>query len=210
MKAEYPKRTFLSSFVSGLSCIIVTLIICATIILIYGIHMTGKKTQEFVTLMQNTIHSLPAIQESLPPVVSDILNNKREIEYRDQIEISAKPIVNQQNGRLGASVTILNKGPKVVSLMSLRIVVLNNKDEVLSEINQWVVTPVAGKNNWPGLLMPNSQRYLSSFGQSPSYTTNLNDLKTRVEITEIRTWDKEASAPKESNEQKTDKISASM
>jgi len=210
MKAEYPKHTFLSSFVSGLSCIIVTLIICITIIIIYGIHMTGKKSQEFVTLMQNTIQDLPAIQESLPPVVSDILNNKREVEYRDQIEINTKPIVNQQDGRLGASVTILNKGPKVVSLMSLRIVVLNNNDDVLSEINEWVVTPVAGKDNWPGLLMPNSQRYLSSFGQSPSYTTNINDLKTRVEITEIRTWNEEASAPREVNEQPTDEKSASM
>ena len=201
MKAEYPKlaykqHTFLSSLVSGLSMIIITLIICGTVIIIYGMNMAGEKSEEIISLAQSTIQGLPAIRESLPPVAADIFNNSREPEYRDKIEITAEPaLLPQNNGRLGASVTILNKGSKVVSLMSLRIAIINSKNEVLAELNEWVVTPVAGKNDWPGPLMPNSKRYFSSSGRNAINVPNLSDLKAEVEITEIRIWNEEEIAP---------------
>jgi hypothetical protein len=196
MKAEYPKltykqHTFLSSFISGLSMIVVTLIICGTVIVIYGMNLAGDKSQEVISLAQSAIHGLPAIRESLPPVVSDVLNNSRDPAYRDKIEIIAVPSVRQGNSNLGASITIINKGSKVVSLMSLRIVILNSKNDILTEMNEWVVTPIAGKNNWPGPLMPGSKRYLSAYGKNAFNISNLSDLKTEVEITEIRIWNKE-------------------
>ena len=77
--------------------------------------------------------------------------------------------------------------------MSLRITVLDNKNEVLSEMNEWVVTPVANKDNWPGPLMPGSRRYFTAYGNKDLYIPNLNDLKTEVEITEIRIWNEEDS-----------------
>lgn len=197
MRADYPKtayrqHTFLSSLISGLSMIIITLIICGTVIAVYGMNLMGEKSEEILSLAQSTIQGVPAIMESLPPVASDIINSKREPEYRDQIEIIAEPVSLSQNaGRLSASITILNKGSKVVSLMSLRIVILDSNKNILSESNEWVVTPVTCENDWPGPLMPDSKRYLSTSGKNAYNIPNINDLKVEVEITEIRVWEEE-------------------
>ncbi len=197
MKAEYPqlsykRHTFLSSLVSGLSAIIVTLIICVTGIIIYGMNIASDKSEEIISLAQSTINGLPAIQKSLPPVIGDVFNDRREPDYRDNIEITAEPSFFQQdNGRLGATVVLANKGSKVVSLMSLRIVIHNNKNEVLSELNDWVATPFTNKNDWPGPMMPNSKRYISLKGNRAFNIQNTDELKTEVEITELRIWNGE-------------------
>ena len=215
MKADYSqlsyrKHTFLSSLVSGLSVIIVTLIICATGIVIYGMNIVSGKSEDIISLAQSTIHGLPAIQKSLPPVVEDILNDSREPDYRSMVDITAEPSLNQQdNGKLGASVILVNKGSKVVSLMSLRIVILNSKNEVLSELSDWAVTPFTGKNNWPGPLMPNSKRYISIQGNRAFNISNTSDLKTEVEITELRIWNGEkVTQPTDVNE--PEKIASSI
>lgn len=197
MRAEYPKvtyrqHTFFSSLVSGLCMIVITLIICGTVIIIYGMNIAGEKSEEIISLAQSTIHGLPAIRESLPPFAADILDNSRVPQYSDQIEISAKPVLSPKNaGILGASVTIVNKGSKVVSLMSLRIVIFDGNNDILTELNEWVVTPVAGKNNWPGPLMPNSKRNFSMQGTKAFTIPNISEIKTEVEITEIRIWNEE-------------------
>jgi hypothetical protein len=213
MKADYPqlsyrKHTFLTSLVSGLSAVIVTLIICATGIIIYGMSIASDKSEEIISLAQSTIHGLPAIQKSLPPVVEDVFNDRRDPAYRDKVEITAEPsLLPQDNGRLGASVILVNKGSKVVSLMSLRITILNSKNEVLSELNHWVVTPFTNKNDWPGPLMPDSKRYISLKGKRAFNYPNTNGLKTEVEVTELRIWDgqkavqpADANAPAEADE----------
>ncbi len=200
MKPEYPKltyrqHTFMSSFVSGLSMIIITLLICGTVIVIYGMNLAGSKSQEIISLAQSAIQGLPAVRQSLPPVISDVFNSSRDPAYRDNIAFTTSPSVQQSSGKLGVSITVLNKGSKVVSLMSLRIVILNGKNEILTELNEWVVTPVAGKNNWPGPLLPGSKRYFSAYGKNAYNVPNLSDLKIEVEITEIRIWNEGSPAP---------------
>lgn len=195
MRADYPKvtykqHTFLSSLVSGLSMIIIITIACGTIIAVYGMNLAGQKSEEFMLFAQGTLQGLPEIVESLPPLASDIFNSQRDPEYRDKIEIVAEPVLLPQNrGRLGASITITNKGSMVVSLMSLRIVILDKNKNILAEMNKWVVTPFACKKEWPGPLMPDSKRYISALGENAYNIPNIDDLKVEVEVTEIRIWD---------------------
>ncbi len=194
MRNDYPKvtyrqHTFLSSLVSGLSMIIVILIICVTIIAVYGMNLAGQKSEEIISLAQNAIQGVPAIMESLPPVASDIVNSERAPEYRDNIEITAEPVTMPQNAaRLGVSMIIWNKGSMVVSLMSLRIVILDNSNNIISEMNRWVVTPIASDNDWPGPLLPDSKRYISFPDKKAYNIANVKDLKVEVEVTEIRLW----------------------
>ena len=202
MRADYPKlaykqHTFLSSLVSGFCMILITLLICGTVIAVYGMNIAGEKSEEIISLTQSTIQGLPAIYESLPPVASDIFNSRREPQYRDQIEIIAEPVqIPQSAGKLGTSLTITNKGSKVVSLMSLRIVILDSSKNVLAESNEWVVTPVASKNEWPGPLMPDSKRYFSTSAQNAYNIPNIQDLNVEVEITEIRIWEEDKTEQK--------------
>jgi hypothetical protein len=89
---------------------------------------------------------------------------------------------------LRTEVRVTNKGQEVVSLLSLRIVVRDSLDQILTESNQWAATPFAADHDWRGLLMPGSSRYFA-FSCGGAYSgSSADDLTTEVEITDIRTW----------------------
>ena len=207
MMAEYPKvvykkHSFFSTLITGLVMLIITLVISITVLLIYGMHFVGEKSEAIISIAQNAIHGLPAFQESLPPILADMLNDHREPSYREQLDITAQPTVPSNNrGSIGAAVKIVNNGPEVVSLLSLRIVILNSNSEILTESNEWVVTPFAIENDWPGPLMPGSERYFSSSRRSVFPAPSIENLSVEVEITDIRIWNgPEAEQPADGNE----------
>jgi hypothetical protein len=192
MMSDYPKityrrHTFLSALALGVSAIVIALIVCGTVVIIYGMNFAGQKSEELVSLVQSAVQGLPTLQKSLPPVFADILDDHRQPDYSSQLEITAKTTPSDQSGRTRTSFTVVNNGPEVVSLLSLRVVVLNGDGEILSESNEWAATPFAADDDWPGPLMPGSRRYFSC-SHSASRVSFMGDLGTEVEITDIRIW----------------------
>jgi len=192
--SDYPhiiwkKHTFLSALAMGLSAIVITLIISCTVVIIYGVHFAGDKSEELVTLIENTIRGLPNLQESLPPVLADILDDRRQPDYCNQLEITARTTPQpDRNGRVRTVVEVVNNGKEVVSLLSLRIIILDARNEILAESNEWAATPFAADHHWRGPIMPGSRRYFASSCYRAFPISYLNDLKTEVEITDIRIW----------------------
>jgi hypothetical protein len=186
MMAEYPKviykkHTFFSTLITGLVLLIITLVISITVLLIYGMHFVGEKSEAIISIAQNAVQGLPAFQESLPPLLADILNDHREPDYRDKLEITVQPTVPPNNrGAIGAAVKVVNNGFEVVTLLSLRLVVLNSKGEILTESNEWVVTPFAIENDWPGPLMPGSVRYFASSRRSVYPVPSSDELRAEI------------------------------
>ncbi|MHC4556335.1 MAG: hypothetical protein ACYTFW_02440 [Planctomycetota bacterium] len=191
----YRKHTFLSALALGISTLAITLVISCTVLIIYGMNFAGDQSEKIVSLAENAVRGLPDLQESLPPVLADLLNDRRQPDYRTQLDISAKTILlPDQNGMVRTTVDVVNNGNEVVSLLSLRVVVLTANDEILVESNEWAATPIAADHDWRGPLMPGSQRYFtSSHSRLPVFS--LSDLKTEVEITDIRIW----NSPKETS-----------
>lgn len=193
MMSDYPKityrrHTFLSALALGVSAIAIALIVCGTVVIIYGMNFAGQKSEELVSLVQSAVQGLPTLQKSLPPVFADILDDHRQPDYSSQLEITAKTTPSQeQSGRARTSFTVVNNGPEVVSLLSLRVVVLNGAGEIVSESNEWAATPFAADDEWPGPLMPGSRRYFSC-SHSASRVMSMEDLATEVEVTDIRIW----------------------
>jgi len=95
----------------------------------------------------------------------------------------------------------------VVSLLSLRVLLLDERGQVLSESQEWAATPFAADQGWRGPIMPGSRRlFVSNRGWYGLNSTN--DLNTQVEITELRVWnDGKNTAPKDA--QPTDQATAS-
>ena len=197
MMAEYPKvvykkHTFFSALITGLVLLIITLVICVTVLLIYGMHFVGERSEAIVTIAENAVHGLPAFQESLPPVLADMLNDHREPEYRDKIAVNVQPSISPNNrNEICSAIKIVNNGLEVVTLLSLRIVTLNSNGEILTQSNEWVVTPFAVEDDWPGPLMPGSERYFSTSERSAYPVSSSDKLKTQVEITDIRIWNEQ-------------------
>jgi hypothetical protein len=93
-------------------------------------------------------------------------------------------------GTVKTTIEVVNNGKQIVSLLSLRVVVLTSRNDVITESNEWAATPIAADKDWRGPLMPGSRRYfVTSRGGLPVYSAD--ELKTEVEITDIRVWNSE-------------------
>ncbi len=187
-KITYRKHTFLSALALGISAVAIALIISCTVVIIYGMHFAGEKSEQLVALVEDAVRGLPSLQKSLPPAFADILDDHRQPDYSSQLEITAKTApLPEQSGRVRTSVTVVNNGREVVSLLSLRIVVLNSAGEIVGESNEWAATPFAAEDDWRGPMLPGAHRYFSCSHNEPR-AVSTDPLKTEVEITDIRIW----------------------
>jgi len=187
-KITYRKHTFLSALALGISAIAIALIVSCTVVIIYGMHFAGEKSEQLVSLVEDAVRGLPTLQKSLPPVFADMLDDHRQPDYSSQLEITAKTApVPEQSGRVRTSVTVVNNGREVVSLLSLRVVVLDAAGEIIGESNEWAATPFATEDDWPGPMLPGARRYFSCLHNGPR-AVSTDALKTEVEITDIRIW----------------------
>lgn len=171
----------------GLSVLGVALIISCTAVIIYGMHLVSEKSDQFASFADEAIRRLPALRKSLPPALVDILDDQRRPDYRDQIEIYAETKLDEQeDGRLRTTVKVINSGTETVSLLSLRVVVLDSRDQILAESNEWAATPVTAEPEWRGPLLPRYLRYVGVTHNQALSASSLRGLRTEVEITDLR------------------------
>ena len=187
----YKRHTFLSALAMGLSAIIIAFIVSCTVVIIYGMNFAGNKSEEVVALAEKAISGLPELQEALPPVLADMLDDRRQPDYVTQLDITASTILlPADKGTVKTTIEVANNGKEVVSLLSMRVVVLTSQNEIITESNEWGATPIAADHDWRGPLMPGSKRYfVTSHKALPVFSAD--EIKTEVEITDIRTWNSE-------------------
>lgn len=190
----YKRHTFLSALAMGLSAIIIAFIVSCTVVIIYGMNFAGNKSEEVVALVEKAISGLPELREALPPVLADMIDDHRQPDYAAQLDITAKTtLLPADQGTVKTTVEIVNNGKEVVSLLSMRVVVLTSQNDIITESNEWGATPIAADEDWRGPLMPGSRRYFVTSRQAlPVFSAD--ELKTEVEITDIRIWNSEKGA----------------
>lgn len=183
------KHSFLSSVAAGISAIIITAIISVTTLALYGVHLASDKSERVITLAQSAVRGLPEFQRSLPPALADMLNDRRRPDYAGQLGITAKVTTQSgSHGRTRTAIEIVNNGDQVVSLLSLRVVLLDEQDQLLCESQEWAATPVAIEDDWRGPIMPGSKRRFVCWRSCPYEVGPLDVIKPEVEITELRVW----------------------
>ncbi len=183
------QHSFLSSTAFGISAIIITIIISGTVVVLYGVHLASDKSERVITLAQNAVRGLPEFQEALPPALADMLDDRRQPDYAGELAITAKVTSPPgSHGRTRTSIEIVNEGKEVVSLLSLRITLLDEHDDLISESQEWAATPIAIDNEWRGPLMPGSKRRFVCWRHCGHQAAPLDVVKPEVEITELRVW----------------------
>ncbi len=194
-QVQYPpviqqRRTFWATLAWGLSALLITTVVCGTIVVVYGMNIADRKATTFMDSLENAAHGLAALKDSLPPILADAVNDERRPDYARQIEASAKliPDDDRKHG-IRPSVELVNRGDEVVSALSLRWVILNQNNEPVGEQNEWAATPIADKDSDSrGPLLPRSTRH---FAAKPVYIHKKymgDDLRVEVEITDVRLW----------------------
>jgi len=183
------KHSFLSSVASGLSAIVITVIVSGTVVLLYTVHLASDKSERVISLAQSAVRGLPEFQRSLPPALADMLNDRRDPSYASQLAISAKVVSRpESHGQTRTLIEIVNQGEEVVSVLSLRVVLLDENDHVLCESQEWAATPVAIEDDWRGPLMPGSKRRFVCWRRCPYEVGPMDVVKPEIEITELRVW----------------------
>lgn len=188
------KHTFLSSVAMGFSAVVITVAVCCTAVLLYTVHLAGEKSERLVTLVEGAVRGLPEFEKALPPALSDILNDRRQPDYASQLAISAK--VTPRPGRHSfarTAVEITNNGQEVVSLLSLRVTLLDDSGQLRCESQTWAATPLATDGELRGPIMPGSRRYFLT--QAMCDSDSVESLHAEVEITELRIWNGPTKAP---------------
>lgn len=193
----YKRHTFFSALVMGLCALLITIILSGTAVVLYGMHFVGDKSEKIVTsFIEDAVQGLPVLQKSLPPVLGDILDDRRQPNYRGQLDIRARTTVRDEHrGRMRTEIKVTNNGNEVVSLLSLRVIILDSQEDILDESNQWAATPIAADDDWRGPIMPGSSRRFAVSHHSRSADLYLEDLMTEVEITDVRVWNDSRGTP---------------
>jgi len=187
------KHSFLSSTASGISAIVITVIVCGTLALLYTVHLASDKSERIIGLAQSAVRGLPEFQRSLPPALADMLNDRRQPDYAGQLAISAKVVARPgSHGRTRTAIEIVNNGDEVVSLLSLRVVLLDENEQLITESQEWAATPVAIEDDWRGPLMPGSKRRFVCRRSYPFEVGPLDTITPEIEITELRVWNASA------------------
>lgn len=191
----YKKHTFLSALVMGLSAITISILICGTVLIIYGSMFMSDKSDSLFALVGEAIKGLPKLQEALPSALTDVLDDRRDPNYASELDIVASMTnAPDQMGMMRTKIEIVNKGTKAVSLLCLRVVVLGPHDEILAESNEWAATPISAEQAWRGPILPGSHRYfLSSHCALPVSLGQA--LNIEIEITDLRVWSPREKSP---------------
>jgi len=190
------KHSFLSSAAFGLSAIVITVVVSLTVLVLYGVHLASEKSDQVISLAQGAIHGLPEFRQALPPALSDMLDDRRQPDYCRELAIDARVVTRPgSHGRAQTAIEITNNGTEVISLLSLRVVLLDENGGLLSESQEWAATPFAADHDWRGPIMPGSRRRFLCSGSHLYDVGPLDEVKAEIEITELRVWNGPQTQP---------------
>lgn len=181
-------RSALSTLALGLCGIVITGIFTGATVALYGMHVVDRKADSLLQTALVAIEGAPEFVKSLPAPVSDLLNDRRAPEYADQLDVKIE--LAPASGRsdiLKPVLRITNRGPDLVSLLALRVVVLDPKGRPLAERNEWAATPLNADDNWRGPILPGATRIFPA-GRIFLRNAQAGSCTAVVEVTDVRVW----------------------
>jgi hypothetical protein len=190
MNQQRQRMSPLTAFFLGMFGLGAVSTACVSMIILYGIRVADSKTGQVLGFTSKMLSDLPEIIDGLPGAVGEVFDDRRAPEYADRIKIEASFQSDDDGKRTRPVLTVRNEGDKVVSMLAVRVAVLNDRRVPQCEWTEVVATPLAIDESWRGPLLPGSTRYVvlhSGYGcrgLSASETKN-----GATEISEIRIWE---------------------
>lgn len=184
----------LTAFFIGLFACGAVAIASGAMVLLYGLRVAETQVSHVLGLAGDTLGNLPEVIESLPPSLTELLNDRRAPEYAGNIEVSAVFRRDGKTDRLHPVLTVTNNGDKVVSLLTVRVVALDSDGVALRDWTQVVATPIGVDHDWPGPLLPRMPRHMVVNGGCGHYFATVEgvgekvDFQAAIEIADVRVW----------------------
>ncbi len=158
-----------------------------TVITLVGLKVADDKATSLLALSEDAVTNLPEFIDKLPPAIADMLHDRRAPEYVSNIVTKVRLAEDEGTGLLIPSVEIVNNGTEIVSMLGVRVTLLNQDGAALHEWNQLAAAPITFEE-LRGPLLPGTKRYVVLPGRR-SLTKDLRgQLTGAVEISEVRVW----------------------
>jgi hypothetical protein len=178
------RLSFPSVLVLSIALIAMTVIVSASGIAIYGLRVVDQKADSIIGFAGSAISNLPEFRAALPAALADALNDERRPGYLEDLRISVRLREdNRYDGRHRAVVEVENQGDEIVSLLSMRIIGLDDEGDPSVERNTWAATPLQIDHEWRGPLLPRETRRFSV-----GCLRGRGTVTAAYEVTDIRVW----------------------
>ncbi len=172
-----------SVLILSLTAIIVTVVVTAAGITVYGLSVLDQKTDTLVGFVGEAVSALPELREALPPALADAMDDQRSPEYVSQLDVQVRAGGEDRRGHQRCMIEVKNTGDKVVSVLSMRIVGLDADGDLVFEQHAWAATPIQAEDEWRGPLLPNETRRFSVWQGREDAAVEITH-----EITDVRIW----------------------
>lgn len=178
------KGGFFSSIVNGLFGLLITVVICATGIGVYALHVVDGKLDRTLGFVDGVITSMPEWQAALPPLLADAASDRRDIAYRDALEIKIDSVKNRRGEGQLAVLTVHNTGDESVSYMTVNLRCSDDRGVPVEQRGVIVATPLQIEDDWRGpLLAGETRQIVIRLGRGNE------ELKPAIELTDLRVFD---------------------
>ncbi len=182
------KGGFLAALAQGFFGTLMVAIICGTVLAFFGLRMVDRYAGSVSDHMAKAVPELLAAvadwRATLPAMIVDPFNDRRAPEYRASVEITARLVATNDRRDPCVVLDVRNDGAETVSLLAVRVVVLDDRQVPVGERNVHVATPLS----WPdadlrGPLLPGAQRPLAVRVPGAAAAASVT-----VEVTDVRVW----------------------
>ena len=184
------KGGFFSSLFTGVFGLLITVVICASGLGFYALHTANRTVTGLFGIGGQMMAGLPEWQKNMPPMLAQLLDERRAPDYRDDMEISAKLLTDQTVSKNGAIlVTVTNQGPETVMVLALTMTLENTDGVPLVERRVYAATPITiDEDEWRGPLLPSETRKFLVRPCRYSNPPDLDDAEVTVSIADIWIW----------------------
>lgn len=184
------KGGFLSSLFSGLFGFLIATVVCASGLGFYALHIVDTKVDGLFTITSDVISGLPEWHRNLPPLLSELLDDRRAPDYREQINVAVQTLPCPEDpAREVTVVSVANKGSETITVLALNVVLENADGVPVSERRVYAATPIAvDEDDWRGPLLPAESRQFVVQRHGRCYGDRLDGLEASVGVTELRIW----------------------
>lgn len=164
-------------------------LVCGAAVVVYTLNMLDGQLGAVVGVVGKGLENLPALMENLPPAAADVLADRRDPNYRSNIDVEASLVYDERREAVRPVVTVTNRGGEMVTLLAIRVVALDSNKRPIAEWTEVAATPLAIDDEWRGPLAAGETRHvLAHARRCGADAKDVASLATRVEVGDIRVW----------------------
>lgn len=184
------RRGFLATLVGGLFGFLITVVLCATGLGVYALHIADGRINNVVQIADTVVDQLGQWRDVAPPFVAEAFDDHRADGYSRQVKVDVSlDSDSARDGRQRVVFRVTNDGDRDISLLALNVVLKDDRGTPIEDFRSFVATPLPlDAGDWRGPLNAGNTREFSRMVRVSG-----RDLAASAEVCELRVFEPSAA-----------------